>query len=77
MGDVEGAGLVIYNAHTSKLCRVESDFMKSTNHTFIFEEQKHMLNDTIFGLSIIGKGKYLIFHSKKRRLFIIFTYYIT
>lgn len=59
MGDTEGDGLVVYNGHTSKLCRIESDFMKSTNPDFVIANQSYPLLDGLYGLTIIGRGKYL------------------
>jgi len=59
MTDVEGGGLVVYNARTSKLCRLESDFMKATNFSIIVGDQTYPFNDTIHSLTIIDKSKYL------------------
>lgn len=70
MTDAEGAGLVVYNARTSKLCRIESDFMKATNFSIIMEESSYPFNDTIHGLALIDRCKYLFVFCKKRKLFI-------
>lgn len=59
MADVEGAGLVVYNGRTSKMCRVESDFMKSpTDPNFVIANQSYYFPDTIYGLAIVDRGKY-------------------
>ncbi|XP_011880237.1 PREDICTED: major royal jelly protein 1-like [Vollenhovia emeryi] len=58
MGDVEGAGIVVYNARTSKMCRVESDFMKATDIHMVIDDLSIPFNDTIFGLTIIGENLY-------------------
>ncbi|XP_028045780.1 major royal jelly protein 1 [Monomorium pharaonis] len=57
--DVEGAGLVMYNGPTSKMCRIESDFMKqAVDPYFIIANQSYLLPDTIYGLAIIGRDLY-------------------
>ncbi|XP_011880236.1 PREDICTED: major royal jelly protein 3-like [Vollenhovia emeryi] len=58
MGDVEGAGLVVYNGRTAKMCRIESDFMKPTNNGFVLDNVSYPLTDTIYGLALIGESLY-------------------
>lgn len=66
MGDVVGVGLIVYNARTSRLCRVESDFMKPTQPDFEIANHHYRLGDIIYGVTIIGTGKYFISNKKKR-----------
>ncbi|KYN06897.1 Major royal jelly protein 1 [Cyphomyrmex costatus] len=53
IGDVEGAGLITYNGYTSKLCRVESDFMKQTDVDILLANKRYPTTDTIYGVTII------------------------
>jgi len=59
MGDVEGTGLIIYNGYTSKLCRVESDFMKPTDVDVLVANKRYPITDSTYGITTIGEGKYL------------------
>lgn len=73
--DTKSFGLMIYNARTSKICRTESDFMKNSNFGFIFQNKNYSFEGiTIgtYGLTIIGKGKYLFFYSKKESIFLLY-----
>lgn len=59
MADVEGAGLIVYNGRTSKMCRVESDLMKMPpDPTFELTNETYLLADTIHGLAIIDTDLY-------------------
>ncbi|XP_011706116.1 PREDICTED: major royal jelly protein 1-like, partial [Wasmannia auropunctata] len=55
MADVGGAGLIIHNGRTSKLCRVESDYMKPTEPDFVLANKRYRFGDTIYGLTLIGR----------------------
>ncbi|KAL6265637.1 hypothetical protein P5V15_002431 [Pogonomyrmex californicus] len=50
IGSTEGYGLVVYNGHTSKLCRVVSDFMKPTDLFFTIANERYLLDDSIYDL---------------------------
>lgn len=61
VADTKSFGLMIYNARTSKICRTESDFMKISNFSFMFENKNYSFEGiTIgtYGLTIIGKELY-------------------
>ncbi|XP_011684683.1 PREDICTED: major royal jelly protein 1-like [Wasmannia auropunctata] len=58
MADVEGAGLIVHNGRTSKLCRVESDYMKPTEPDFVLANKRYSFGDTIYGLTLIGRDLY-------------------
>nr|XP_012227139.1 PREDICTED: major royal jelly protein 1-like [Linepithema humile] len=58
MTDTEGYGLVVYNAKTSKLCRIESDFMIPTDVGFVIEGQSFIMADGIFSLTLINEDLY-------------------
>ncbi|XP_018406493.1 PREDICTED: major royal jelly protein 1-like [Cyphomyrmex costatus] len=60
IGDVEGGGLVVYNGYTSKLCRVESDFMKSTHEAIVLTNERYPNDDTVYGMTIIDEDLYYV-----------------
>lgn len=63
---MEGGGIVVYNGYTSKLCRIDSDFMKSTNEDIVLANHRYPNRDTIYGITIIGEGKYFFFIQKRK-----------
>ncbi|XP_067210014.1 major royal jelly protein 3-like [Linepithema humile] len=56
IGDSEGYGLVVYNANTSKFCRIETVFMKPIDTTFTIANQSFSLADGIVGMTVIDKN---------------------
>ncbi|KYN18922.1 Major royal jelly protein 1 [Trachymyrmex cornetzi] len=48
--DVEGGGIVVYNGYTSKLCRIDSDFMKSTNEDIVVANHQYPNRNAIYDL---------------------------
>ncbi|XP_012063001.1 PREDICTED: major royal jelly protein 1-like [Atta cephalotes] len=60
MGDVEGTGLIIYNGYTSKLCRVESDFMKPTDVDVLVANKRYPITDSTYGITTIGEDLYYV-----------------
>lgn len=59
MGDANGYGLAIYNANTSKLCRIETPFMRSTvsDTLFTVANQSYYIMDGIEPMAIVRNGK--------------------
>ncbi|CAL1679840.1 unnamed protein product [Lasius platythorax] len=58
IADTIGSGLVVCDTHTSKCCRIESDFMKPTDIIFNIESQIFFLNDGILGMTVIDEKLY-------------------
>jgi hypothetical protein len=57
MSDADGYGLAVYNANTSKLCRIETVFMRPTDTLFTVANQSYHLTDGIEPMTIIHNGK--------------------
>ncbi|XP_025992716.1 major royal jelly protein 1 [Solenopsis invicta] len=57
-GDLDRGGLVVYNARSSKMCRIENEFMKNANPNFVIANQSYHLSGNIYGMTIIGKDLY-------------------
>jgi len=57
MADTDGFGMVIYNASTSKFCRIDSDTMKPTGLGYFVGSQFYPLQDGISFMTIVqNKG---------------------
>lgn len=50
-------GLVIYDANTSKLCRIETPFMRPIDTLFTIANQSFYLAEGIDTVTIIDNGK--------------------
>ncbi|XP_011685575.1 PREDICTED: major royal jelly protein 3-like [Wasmannia auropunctata] len=54
----QGYGLVVYDSSTKRMCRVESDYMKSTNNNFNIAGEHFIYDGGIFSLAIAGDDLY-------------------
>jgi hypothetical protein len=60
MSDTDGFGMVIYNASTSKFCRIESNSMRATGLGYSVGNQVSPLQDSIFSMTVVqNKGTLL------------------
>jgi len=62
MADTKGYGMVVYDSSRKHMCRVESDYMKPTNTTFLVDGDIFTYVGGIFSMTIMGDGKYSTFN---------------
>ncbi|XP_018343196.1 PREDICTED: major royal jelly protein 1-like [Trachymyrmex septentrionalis] len=58
MADSKGSGIVIYHSSRKHMCRVESDYMKPTNTTFLVDGDIFTYVGGIFSMTIMGDEFY-------------------
>nr|XP_012227140.1 PREDICTED: major royal jelly protein 1-like [Linepithema humile] len=58
MGDADGYGLGVYNANTSKVCRIETPFMRPIDTLITVANQSYHISDGIEPMAIVRNDFY-------------------
>lgn len=64
MVHMAGSGLVMYDASTKRMCRIESNCMKPSNSSISIGNETISYTAGMFSMTSFGKGKYLFFNMR-------------